>query len=253
MKTVHSLSIFSCISLLFLLSCGSGDDQNNNRQKSQCFKSHDSIISSRSSYSTLEQSLQEAGLVDIQKLDSNIHVDLKYSGTDNFLKMDVYGDMIHAYLQPDVAQKLLSAQKFLKELHPGFNLVVFDAVRPISLQKVMWDSIKVPKSDRGKYVANPRNGGSLHNYGAAVDASIIDSTGKELDMGCSFDYFGELACPVSEYKFLSSGELNEKQVGNRKLLRYVMSKAGFYNIQTEWWHFNSCTREHAMEVYRLIE
>jgi zinc D-Ala-D-Ala dipeptidase len=248
MKTFHLISIFSFLSLVFLISCGSGD-----KKKSFCFISNDTVVPSRSPYSKLEQRLQEAGLVDIQKLDSNIHVDLKYSGTDNFLKMDVYGDMDHAYLQPDIAQKLLNAQKFLKELHPGFNLIVFDAVRPISLQKVMWDSIKVPKADRGKYVANPKNGGSLHNYGAAVDASIIDSTGKELDMGCSFDYFGELACPVSESKFLASGELSEKQIANRKLLRYVMSKAGFYNIQTEWWHFNSCTREHAIEVYKLIE
>jgi D-alanyl-D-alanine dipeptidase len=208
---------------------------------------------SRKAYSVWEERLKGAGLVNVQELDSSIQVQLKYSSTDNFLKLDVYGDMERAYLQPDVAAKLVNAQHFLKELHPGYALIVFDAARPLSLQQVFWDSIKVPKNERTKYVANPHNGGSLHNFGAAVDVGLVDSTGALMDMGCPFDFFGELAYPVSEWKFLASGELSEEQVAHRKLLRLVMSKAGFFNIQTEWWHFNSCTRDQAIGKYTLLE
>jgi D-alanyl-D-alanine dipeptidase len=207
----------------------------------------------RKNQSRWEQNMKLAGLVDVQEIDPTLKVNLKYSSIDNFLKLDVYGDMERAYLQPDVAERLVNAQKELKKLHPDFALIVLDAARPLALQQVFWDSIKVPKSERTKYVANPGNGGSLHNYGAAVDVSIMDSTGAELDMGCAFDFFGELAYPVSEWKFLASGELSQDQVAHRKLLRQVMSQAGFFNIQTEWWHFNACNRDHARQVYQLLE
>lgn len=213
----------------------------------------DTGFNGRPAYSELEATLKKMGLVNVRNLDKTILVDLKYSGTDNFLNLDVYGDMQAAFLVPDVARKLVTAQKLLKDLHPGFSLIVFDAARPLSLQKVFWDSIKVPPAEKGRFVAYPGNGGSLHNYGAAVDAGIVDSTGKELDMGCDFDFFGELSYPSLEQKFLASGELTASQVNNRKLLRQVMSKAGFWSIQTEWWHFVSCSREQAMVLYQLIE
>lgn len=239
--------------LFFALGCGGSGGEVKKAQYIGTTTDSSATILVRKAHSVWEERLQAAGLTNIQQLDPSIRVQLKYSSTDNFLKLDVYGDMESAYLQPDVAAKLVNAQKFLKELHADFSLIVFDAARPLSLQQIFWDSIKVPKSERTKYVANPRNGGSLHNFGAAVDVSIVDSTGAIMDMGCPFDFFGELAYPVSEWKFLASGELTKDQVSHRKLLRLVMSKAGFFNIQTEWWHFNSCTRDYAISKYTLLE
>lgn len=192
------------------------------------------------------------GLIDIENIDTLFLLDIKYSGTDNFLKTDIYGDYNKAYLQPEVAAKLLKAQDLLSEQHPGYRLIIFDAARSVSAQKMIWDALKMPAREKGKFASNPARG-SLHNFGAAVDLSIVDEKGNELDMGCGFDYFGPLAYPVMENKLLSEGKLTKAQVENRKLLRSVMHQAGFFNIQTEWWHFNSCTRQVVKEKYKLIE
>jgi D-alanyl-D-alanine dipeptidase len=204
-------------------------------------------------YSALEQQLLDSGLVDLQKLDSAIAVDLRYSTTDNFMKMDLYGDFTHAFLQPDIAERFLKAQEELRKRHPGYSLIIYDATRPMHIQRRMWDTLDMPARERQKYLSNPAHGGSLHNYGAAVDVSILDDQGVPLDMGTPYDYFGEKAHPVLEKAMLDSGELSLQQVHNRQLLREVMRKGGFWGIQTEWWHFNACTRDSAMVRYRLVE
>ena len=210
------------------------------------------ISSKRIAITSVELQMLQLGLVDISTIDSTIKTDIKYSTTDNFLKTDIYGNYSKAYLQKDVAIKLAQAQACLKELHPGYSLLIYDAARPVKFQKMIWDALKVPAAEKGKYASNAKNG-SLHNFGAAVDLTIIDNSGKQFDMGCQFDYFNPLAYPVMESQLLDQGLLTQQQIDNRKLLRHVMSKAGFYNIQTEWWHFNSCTREQAMLKYKIIE
>jgi zinc D-Ala-D-Ala dipeptidase len=151
-----------------------------------------------------------------------------------------------------VAEKLKHAQSVLKSKYPFYNLIVFDAVRPKSVQQKMWDTIAVPDYERSKYVSNPQNG-SLHNFGAAVDISIVDEGGIELDMGTSYDYFGELAYPREEERMIREGKLTHIQLLNRELLRSVMEEAGFTAITTEWWHFNSCSRNEAFSKYKIIE
>jgi D-alanyl-D-alanine dipeptidase len=200
----------------------------------------------------LERSIIAAGLVNIKDVDSTIVVDLKYSSTDNFLGIDVYGDLEDCYLQPDVAKKLAMAQAYLRVKYPYYSLIVYDGARPRRIQQLMWDTINVESSERPKYLSNPKYG-SLHNYGAAVDISIIDQDGIPLDMGTPYDYFGELAYPEREEQMIREGKLSTRQVMNRKLLREVMGKAGFFNIQTEWWHFNSCYRPEAISKYDIVE
>ncbi len=203
-------------------------------------------------YTLTEQSIISAGLVDVQTIDSSIVIDLKYSTTDNFLGIDVYGDFNKCYLQPDVAEKLKRAQFFLKSQFPYYNLIIYDAARPRSVQHKMWDTIDVPYYERSKYVSNPY-GGSLHNFGAAVDVSIIDQNGYVLDMGTPYDYFGELAYPREEDRMIQEGKLTHKQLLSRELLRDAMQNAGFFGITTEWWHFNSCCRKEAYTKYAIIE
>ena len=203
--------------------------------------------------SPFEKKLVALGLVEVTKLDSSIKVELKYSTPDNFMHRDMYGDFDKAYLQKEVADKLVKAQHYLKDTVPWYSLIIYDAVRPRIVQQWMWDSVNVPDRVRYKYLSNPKYG-SLHNFGAAVDVSIInDSTGEPLDMGTPYDCFCELAYPYFEKKFLKLGKLTIQQYKNRLLLRKVMRKAGFTGISTEWWHFNSCSRKTARKKYPIIE
>lgn len=202
----------------------------------------------------LEQMMIDSGLVRILDVDSSIVINLKYSTTDNFLSADVYEDFNEAYLQPAVAAKLALAQKALKKIDSTLSLIVYDATRPRRVQQKMWDILDVPAVEKGKFVSNPAAGkGSLHNYGAAVDVSIIRSNGEVLDMGTPFDHFGKLAYPKLEQAYLDSGMITQEIIDNRKLLRRVMRKGGMWNIQTEWWHFNSCRRDTAIKYYPIIE
>jgi len=197
--------------------------------------------------------LQAQHLINIQTLDLSILVDLKYSTEDNFMHKDMYGCLQNCYLQPDVAQKLVQAQFFLKEINPRLSLLIYDGVRPRSVQQYMWDILDMPIREKVKFVSNPKNG-SLHNFGAAVDLTIyhLDSL-QPLDMGTPYDYIGVKAWPIKEKLLIKNGTLTKQQVENRKILRKVMTKAKFFNIQTEWWHFNSCYRKKAYQIYSIVE
>lgn len=196
---------------------------------------------------------KSSNLVDIQTLDSTIRIDLKYATSDNFVGKVLYENVSKVFLQKDVAEKLVQANEYLKMLNPNYRLLVYDGVRPVSIQQIMWDALdSIPINERVKFVSNPSNG-SIHNYGAAVDLTICDLKGVSLDMGADYDDIRQIAYPRLESYFLTKGELTEQHIENRKLLRKVMSKAGFYNIETEWWHFNSCTREEAKKKYEIVK
>ena len=119
---------------------------------------------------------------------------------------------------------------------------------PAGCKQILWDTLDYPLVDKPKYVANPQEG-SIHNYGAAVDLTIADTTGRPIDMGTEFDYFGVLAYPTKEEDMLAQGKLTSKQIANRQLLREVMTQAGFSPITTEWWHFNAFSRREADRRY----
>jgi D-alanyl-D-alanine dipeptidase len=201
--------------------------------------------------SPLADSLRAMGLVDIMELDSGIRIDLKYASTDNFLKINLYGNFRTCFLQQDVAKRLVNAQHLLREKYPFYSLIVYDAARPLHIQKLMWDTLKMPPGKKQQYLSSPQTR-SLHNYGTAVDLSIISRDGNVLDMGTPYDYFGALAHPEFEERFLSEGKLSLPQLMNRELLREIMQEAGFHKIETEWWHFNSCSRAEAERRYRII-
>ncbi|WP_428655597.1 M15 family metallopeptidase [Runella sp.] len=203
--------------------------------------------------SPFERKFIDRGLVDIQKLDPTIKVDLKYSTTDNFIKEDVYGDLERAYLQPMAAEKLAKANKFLKQEKPGYTLLVYDGARPRSVTKIFWARMShLPYNRREDFVADPAKG-SIHNFGCAVDLTIADEKGRALDMGTIFDFFGELAEPRREAAMRKAGKLTAQQLENRKLLRRVMKKSGYTSIETEWWHYNAMSRENAKAKYGFIE
>jgi D-alanyl-D-alanine dipeptidase len=191
-------------------------------------------------------------LVDIRSINPEIQVDLKYATSDNFMKMKLYDRLKNAYLQKDVAERLSNCQKLLSQIKSGYRLLVYDAVRPVSVQQKMWDALdSIPPNERGKFVSNPQNR-SLHNLGAAVDLTIIDERGVPLDMGAGYDDIRKIAYPALEQEFLAKGELSEKQITNRELLRKVMKSQGFRPLETEWWHFNACSRQEGKAKYKVL-
>jgi len=209
-----------------------------------------SVYADKNKTSAIEKMLLRKGLVDIQTIDQSIKVDLKYSSADNFLGKDIYGEMDRCYLRKNAAVKLTKAQKMLQRLKPGYSLLVFDGVRPRRFQFMMWKLVQGTKSQM--YVANPYRG-SIHNYGAAVDLTIVDENGRMIDMGTPFDSFKKLAQPRHEAFFLKNGKLSKKQFKNRMLLRDIMETSGFRHISIEWWHFNSLTLKSVRRRYSIIE
>jgi D-alanyl-D-alanine dipeptidase len=211
------------------------------------------ILESEKKFSSLEKYMMAKGLVNVQELDSTIQVNLVYNDTCNFLHRKIYDSLSIAFLPPDIAKKLCNAQKELKRMAPSLSLIVFDAARPRHIQKFIWDSLKMEPNIKYNYVATPWDI-SLHNYGAAVDLSIKDMSKNELlEMGTIFDFFGQLAEPRYEFRFLKSKELSDTAYKNRLLLRSVMKKAGFNPIPSEWWHFNSCNKDFAASTYTLLK
>ena len=199
------------------------------------------------------ETIKNNDLVNIQELDSTIFVDLKYSTTDNFMNMDMYGNLETCYLRKNPAEMLLRANEYLKATNPELNLLVYDGMRPRSIQRKLWNALdEVPETERTQYVADPEKG-SIHNYGAAVDLTLAHKNGAPLDMGTKYDYFGELAFPALEDSLLSIGLLTVAQIENRKILRNVMTKAGFSTISSEWWHFNAYSYQDIQTKYNIIE
>lgn len=164
----------------------------------------------------------QADLTEISKNDPLFVFDIRYATTDNFLNERLY-DCAKCYLLPEVAEALTNAAYFFCDR--GYAIKLFDCYRPLSVQKKMWE--KMPNRI---YVANPAQG-SMHNRAAAVDLTLVDLYGNELDMGSGYDFFGR-ASHTDNYDF------SEEILQNRKLLREGMETFGFSIIQSEWWHFN---------------
>ncbi|MEI8135988.1 MAG: M15 family metallopeptidase [Bacteroidota bacterium] len=146
-----------------------------------------------------------------------------------------------------------NAQAYLKQFNLEYSLLIFDAARPLHIQQMMWDSLDMPPDIKHAYLSPPYTI-SLHNYGCALDVSIINlKTNKLLDIGTAFDFFGKLSQPAYEWQFLKTKELSVEAFENRKLLRKVMQNAKFFPITSEWLHFNYCTKEFAALKYQLIK
>lgn len=200
--------------------------------------------------SALELTILEQGLVNIEVISADIQTDIKYSTLDNFMSEDLYGDYASCYLQPVVAEMLSTAQEYVHENHPDVDLLVFDCVRPRSVQFKMWELVK--GTDKQNYVAPPTSG-SMHNYGAAIDLGLIHRDTGLVDMGTEYDFFGRLAQPRYEVEYVKSGDLTQTQLDNRRVLRAAMLRADFHGILSEWWHFNAFSNKEVRKRYQAVE
>jgi D-alanyl-D-alanine dipeptidase len=166
---------------------------------------------------------------------ANVKFDVRYATPNNFTGAAIYPATWKCYLHPLAASRLLKASLALGFIKPGWKIVVFDALRPRSAQKIMFD--KVRHTPLARYVASPQ--GSMHNYGLALDCTLADEAGKYIDMGTDYDNFTQLSEPRFEQANLAAGKLTKEQVANRKFLRELMRRAGMRPIQNEWWHFEA--------------
>lgn len=179
-----------------------------------------------------------------------VAVDLRYASERNFVGRDLYGELDCAWLHRLAAEGLAQAVARLAETVPGHRLLVLDALRPHRVQIQLWDHLD--GTDLRQYVADPARG-SIHSFGMALDVTVIDEAGRELDMGSGFDEMTALSHPVLEAAHLASGALTQAQHANRLLLRDALNAAGFRGIDNEWWHFEMLERQLVRETFLRVE
>lgn len=217
----------------------------------------------------LDMFMQEYGMVNIQMIDNDILVNLKYTTTDNFVGQDMYGDLQEAYLEREFANRVAKAQSILKEYNPNYTLLIYDAARPISVQRAMRQCVEGTNLER--FVADGTRGGR-HNYGVAVDLTIATLDGTPLDMGAGFDDFTEAASvkgtadtsdastrtPEVYRRYINNlakrGIISYQAAQNRILLIEVMHKAGLYPYRREWWHYEDIMPMDSVRIkYKLLD
>ncbi|MDF1697148.1 MAG: M15 family metallopeptidase [Saprospiraceae bacterium] len=157
------------------------------------------------------------------KAEDGVILDIRYATENNFTKKQIY-PCGRCFLRPELADRIQRLQKDIQAQY-GMSLKLFDCYRPRPAQQKLWDI--VPNED---YVTHPDKG-SMHNRGLAVDITLVDSSGDELDMGTAYDFFGREA--HTDYKGLSKEILK-----NRTILNKLMDIHGLKGIRTEWWHFS---------------
>ncbi len=222
--------IYTIILAIIFSSCQSNKEAKDSSHlpDSQEVVSDNKILAEDSHPSEKMIDLSSSGLHDstfifLKDWSSAFVYDMKYATTDNFIKQKVY-DCDQCMIRKAVAVALIKANEEFQAI--GYRIKFFDCYRPLDVQKIMWEVYPVEG-----YVANPYTSGSIHNRGGAVDITLVDESGKALDMGTEFDFFGKEA----HHTYL---DLPGKILENRQVLKSIMEKYGFKSIKTEWWHYN---------------
>lgn len=164
--------------------------------------------------------LEAEGFINIQALDNTILVDLKYATTDNCVKKKIY-DYNICIFRKSTALKLAKVSAAVAK--DGYRLKIWDGYRVFSASWELWNAYKDPK-----YVSSP-DLKDKHCKGTAVDLTLVDANGNELEMPTGFDDFSPKA---------SGQDATGKAYENWQYLRKVMTDNGFRAISSEWWHYN---------------
>ncbi len=165
-------------------------------------------------------------LVEITEKNFDVILDLRYATTSNVCGQKLYSYPF-CYLHEAAIKPLKLAINSAKNL--GLKLKIFDGFRPLEVQQFMFD--KFPNSDANEgFVSNPQNGAIPHCRGVAIDLTLSDLQGKELEMGTDFDEFSDLA-------FHNCQKISVVAQRNRLILLGIMTSAGFDFYSKEWWHY----------------
>lgn len=181
----------------------------------------------------------QAPLVEINRIEPGIRLDIRYATRDNFTGRVLY-PKARALLLPEPALALARVHRKLKSM--GYGLLIYDAYRPWSVTRDLWNSASAADRANG-YVANPAEG-SKHNRGCAVDVGLYAlQTGKEVEMPSAFDDFS-----VRAHADWAGG--SEESRRNRDRLRQAMETEGFKVLPNEWWHFNyrDCEQQPLLDI-----
>ena len=170
----------------------------------------------------------------LSTLRHGIAVDLRYATADNFVGHSVYAGIDCAWLRREAAEALEHAAAWLHAHRPGYRLLVLDALGAQRVQQRLWDELQ--GTPLTMYLAPPERG-SIHSYGMAVDLTVLDPSGREVDMGSGFDEMTLASHPDHEAEHLAQGLLSVQHLIERGWLRAAMREAGFHGINSEWWHF----------------
>ncbi len=160
-------------------------------------------------------------LIKISPQTHDMELALAYAGADNFTQAPIYQHSI-CYLHPD-AEALLNRARDMADTQ-GLRLKIYDAFRPVEAQWALWKHTPDPN-----YIADPRRG-SPHSRGVAVDLTLIDEHGQELEMGTPFDDFSTRA-------HHGAMDISANAQKNRALLLGLMTAAGWDFFRNEWWHY----------------
>lgn len=160
-------------------------------------------------------------LVKISEEEFGVILDLRYASENNVCGHKLYSQPF-CYLHKSAIEPLKIAINSAKNLN--LKLKIFDSFRPIEVQKYMFE--KFP----GDFVSNPENGAIPHCRGVALDLTLCDVEGRELEMGSDFDEFSQLA-------FHNCLEISSEAQRNRLILLGLMTAAGFDFYSKEWWHY----------------
>lgn len=173
---------------------------------------------------TNDAATAEVNLIDLSEIDPRLKFDIRYAGSNNFMAKALY-PVARALLQKPAAEALLRAHDRLRK--QGYGLLIFDAYRPWSVTREMWDKHPHYRD----YLADPLKG-SRHNRGCAIDLTLYDlNTGKQVDMPSDYDEFTERAHPDYQGGSAASRQARDK-------LRAAMEAEGFKVYENEWWHFD---------------
>lgn len=172
-------------------------------------------------------------LVNVRAFVPDAVLDVRYATARNFVGEPLY-PAAEAYLRRSTAAKLATAAGLLRAR--GRRLVIYDAYRPLSVQKRMWKARPDPR-----FVADPARG-SAHNRGAAVDAGLADLGGRALPMPSAFDEFGPRAAH-------GAAGVPAAARAEAETLKAAMTAAGFAALAGEWWHY----RDPASKDWPLLD
>ncbi len=162
-------------------------------------------------------------LVNLRAVDPSLRFDVRYATENNFTGQRLY-PLPAVWLHEDTARALVNVQRDLQK--EGLGLKVFDGYRPYHVQQRMWDLIRDER-----YVSNPAKNAGRHTRGTAVDVTLVDAKGRELQMPTGFDDFTERA-------HRGAAGIPARAASNSLKLERAMARHGFIPYPYEWWHFD---------------
>lgn len=170
--------------------------------------------------------MKDSSLTEITKENFDVIFDLRYATKNNVCEIPLYSEPF-CYLHNSAISPLQKAIEAAKKI--DLKLKIFDSFRPIEVQKFMFEKFPSDEGSEG-FISDPENGAIPHCRGVALDLTLTDLNGNELDMGTDFDEFSSLA-------FHNSFEVSKEAQKNRLILLGLMSAAGWDFYSKEWWHY----------------